>query len=69
MPCPRPHFVFACFKRIERCGNWITGAAGPFFVASATLLFVLGTLCFRMSFKNLRPFVQKRGPDHSRLFG
>ena len=49
MPCPRPHFVFACFKRVERCGDWVTGAAGPFFVASATLLFVLGTLCFRMS--------------------
>ena len=61
MPCPRPHFVFACFKCIERWGNWITGAAGPFFVASATLLFVLGTLCFRMSFKFFMPFCSKAG--------
>jgi palmitoyltransferase len=49
MPCPRPHFVFACFKRVERCGDWITGAAGPFFVAAAAVLFVLGTFCFRTS--------------------
>jgi len=49
MPRTRPRFVFACFKRIERCGDWLTGAAGPFFVAAATLLFVLGTLSFRMS--------------------
>ncbi|KAH9971946.1 zf-DHHC-domain-containing protein [Lactifluus volemus] len=42
--CPR--FVFACFKRVERWGDRITGAAGPFFVATATLLFVVGTLCF-----------------------
>jgi len=53
MPCPRPHFVFACFKRIERCGDWITGAAGPFFVAAATVLFVLGTLCFRTSLNSI----------------
>jgi hypothetical protein len=49
MPGARPRFVFACFKRIERCGDWVTGAAGPFFVAAATVLFILGTLCFRMS--------------------
>ncbi|KAI0304530.1 DHHC palmitoyltransferase-domain-containing protein [Multifurca ochricompacta] len=42
--CPR--FVFACFKRIERWGDKLTGAAGPFFVAVATLLFITGTLCF-----------------------
>ena len=49
MPFSRPNFVFTCFKRIERCGDKVTGAAGPFFVAVAILLFVLGTLCFRMS--------------------
>jgi palmitoyltransferase len=49
MPGARPRFVFACFKRIERCGDWMTGAAGPLFVASASVLFILGTLCFRMS--------------------
>lgn len=45
----RPDWVFTCFKRIERCGDTVTGAAGPVFVAVATVLFVLGTLCFRMS--------------------
>ena len=48
MPAPRPNWVFICFKRIERCGDKVTGAAGPVFVAIAILLFVLGTLCFRM---------------------
>ncbi|KAH9998019.1 DHHC palmitoyltransferase-domain-containing protein [Russula vinacea] len=42
----RPDWVFTCFKRIERCGDTVTGAAGPVFVAVATVLFVLGTLCF-----------------------
>ncbi|KAI0247131.1 zf-DHHC-domain-containing protein [Lactifluus subvellereus] len=46
MPRACPRFVFACFKRIERWGDRLTGAAGPFFVAIATLLFILGTLCF-----------------------
>ena len=49
MPFPRPNFVLTCFKRIERCGDKVTGAAGPLFVGIAILLFVLGTLCFRMS--------------------
>ena len=49
MPSACPRFVFACFKRVERWGDRLTGAAGPFFVAIATLLFILGTLCFRMS--------------------
>ena len=47
MPSACPRFVFACFKRVERWGDRLTGAAGPFFVAIATLLFVVGTLCFR----------------------
>jgi hypothetical protein len=55
MPGTRPRFIFACFKRIERCGDWLTGAAGPFFVAAATLLFVLGTLSFRMSLIFFKP--------------
>jgi len=49
MPGACPRFVFSCFKRVERWGDRLTGAAGPFFVAIATLLFILGTLCFRMS--------------------
>jgi len=46
MPFSRPNFVFTCFKRIERCGDKVTGAAGPLFVTVAIVLFVLGTLCF-----------------------
>ncbi|KAI0004627.1 zf-DHHC-domain-containing protein [Russula compacta] len=46
MPGSCPRFVFACFRRVERWGDKVTGAAGPFFVAVATLLFVVGTLCF-----------------------
>jgi len=46
MPGACPRFVFACFKRLERWGDRLTGAAGPFFIAIATLLFILGTLCF-----------------------
>ena len=38
--------VFSCFKTIERWGNKITGAAGPFFVALAVILITLGTICF-----------------------
>jgi palmitoyltransferase len=49
MPFSRPSFVFTCFKRIERCGDKVTGAAGPLFVGIAILLFVFGTLCFRLS--------------------
>ena len=48
MPSTCPRFVFACFKRVERWGDRLTGAAGPFFVAIATILFIIGTLCFRM---------------------
>src|SRR6266850_91427 len=57
MPGARPRFVFACFKRIERCGDWVTGAAGPFFVAAATVLFILGTLCFRTSLIIFKPLI------------
>ena len=49
MPGSCPRFVFACFRRVERWGDKVTGAAGPFFVAVAALLFVVGTLCFRLS--------------------
>lgn len=47
MPSGCHRFVFACFKRVERWGDKLTGAAGPFFVAIAALLLVIGTLCFR----------------------
>lgn len=49
MPASRPNWAFSCFKCIERCTDRVTGAAGPIFIAVATLLFVVGTLCFRMS--------------------
>lgn len=49
MPFSRPNFVFTCFKHIERCADRVTGAAGPLFIGVAILLFVIGTLCFRMS--------------------
>ncbi|KAF7296177.1 Palmitoyltransferase [Mycena chlorophos] len=38
--------VFRCFKALERLGDRITGAAGPFFVALAVILTTLGTACF-----------------------
>ncbi|KAI0787365.1 DHHC palmitoyltransferase-domain-containing protein [Fomes fomentarius] len=38
--------VFRCFKWLERVGDRITGAAGPFFVAFAVILLTVGTLCF-----------------------
>lgn len=40
--------VFRCFKTIERWGNYITGAAGPFFVGLAVILMTMGTVCFCM---------------------
>jgi hypothetical protein len=58
MPRACPRFVFACFKRIEHWGDRLTGAAGPFFVAIAALLFILGTLCFRGSLIFSREFFQ-----------
>ncbi|KJA16200.1 hypothetical protein HYPSUDRAFT_47637, partial [Hypholoma sublateritium FD-334 SS-4] len=38
--------VFRCFKTVERWGNYITGAAGPFFVGLAVILMSMGTVCF-----------------------
>jgi palmitoyltransferase len=38
--------VFRCFKSIERAANFITGAAGPYFVALAVILITMGTVCF-----------------------
>ncbi len=40
--------VFRCFKTVERWGNYITGAAGPFFVGLAVILMSMGTVCFCM---------------------
>ncbi|KAJ7472632.1 DHHC palmitoyltransferase-domain-containing protein [Mycena latifolia] len=41
MICSRT--VFRCFKALERLGDRITGAAGPYFVAFAVALIGLGT--------------------------
>ncbi|KAF7337106.1 Palmitoyltransferase [Mycena venus] len=38
--------VFRCFKALERLGDRITGAVGPFFVTFAVILISLGTVCF-----------------------
>ncbi|KAJ3493710.1 hypothetical protein NLJ89_g10956 [Agrocybe chaxingu] len=38
--------VFRCFKTLERWGNYITGAAGPYFVALAVILIAIGVVCF-----------------------
>ncbi|KAJ4488347.1 DHHC palmitoyltransferase-domain-containing protein [Lentinula aciculospora] len=38
--------VFSCFKTLERLGDRITGAAGPFFVGLAIILISAGTICF-----------------------
>ncbi|KAL0953315.1 hypothetical protein HGRIS_004562 [Hohenbuehelia grisea] len=44
MICSRT--VFRCFKALERFGDRITGAAGPYFVGLAVILMSLGTICF-----------------------
>ena len=44
MLCSRS--VFRCFKKLERWGNIVTGAAGPYFVGLAVILISLGTICF-----------------------
>ncbi|KAJ7111845.1 DHHC palmitoyltransferase-domain-containing protein [Mycena epipterygia] len=44
MMCSRT--VFRCFKTLERLGDRITGAAGPYFVGFAVILISLGTVCF-----------------------
>ncbi|KAF8643163.1 hypothetical protein AX16_009206 [Volvariella volvacea WC 439] len=38
--------VFRCFKKIERWGDRLTGAAGKYFVMLAIVLLALGTACF-----------------------
>ncbi|KAF9444856.1 zf-DHHC-domain-containing protein [Macrolepiota fuliginosa MF-IS2] len=38
--------VFRCFRALERLGDRITGAAGPYFVALAIILTSTGTVCF-----------------------
>ncbi|KAF8869537.1 DHHC palmitoyltransferase-domain-containing protein [Mucidula mucida] len=44
MICSRT--VFRCFKALERLGDRITGAAGPYFVGLAVLLISTGAICF-----------------------
>ncbi len=44
MICSRT--VFRCFKTLERLGDRVTGAAGPFFVALAIILMSIGTVAF-----------------------
>ncbi|GLB40770.1 putative DHHC palmitoyltransferase family protein [Lyophyllum shimeji] len=38
--------VFRCFKALERAGDRLTGAAGPFFVGLAVVLISTGAICF-----------------------
>ena len=38
--------VFRCFKTLERWGNYVTGAAGPYFVGLAAILIGMGIVCF-----------------------
>lgn len=38
--------VFRCFKTLERWGNKITGAAGPYFVGLAIILISMGVTSF-----------------------
>ncbi|KAG8213330.1 hypothetical protein J3R82DRAFT_11811 [Butyriboletus roseoflavus] len=38
--------VFRCFKWMERAGDRITGAAGPYFVGLAVILISIGVLSF-----------------------
>ncbi|KAH7884266.1 DHHC palmitoyltransferase-domain-containing protein [Phlebopus sp. FC_14] len=44
MICARQ--VFRCFKWLERAGDRITGAAGPYFVGLAVILISLGVISF-----------------------
>jgi palmitoyltransferase len=44
MICAR--YIFRCFKWLERLGDKVTGAAGPFFVGFAVILLSTGTICF-----------------------
>lgn len=38
--------VFRCFRALERFGDRVTGAAGPFFVTFAVAMMTSGTVCF-----------------------
>lgn len=38
--------VFRCFRALEKFGDRITGAAGPYFIALAVILTGTGTVCF-----------------------
>lgn len=38
--------VIRCFKNVETFADWLTGAAGPFFVAFCWSLIVLGGIAF-----------------------
>ncbi|TFY63891.1 hypothetical protein EVG20_g6140 [Dentipellis fragilis] len=40
-----PQCVFRCFKRLERFGDRITGAAGPYFVGLAIILIGAAIVC------------------------
>ncbi|EIM86060.1 zf-DHHC-domain-containing protein [Stereum hirsutum FP-91666 SS1] len=46
MPNICTRVVFRCFKKLERWGDKVTGAAGPFFVGLAVILIVAGTVSF-----------------------
>jgi palmitoyltransferase len=41
--------VIRCFKRVEHFADWITGAAGPWFVGLCWLLIGLSGIGFCMS--------------------
>lgn len=38
--------VFACFKSIEKLGERLVSAVGPYFVAAALSLISVGAVCF-----------------------
>ena len=40
------HQVFRCFKFIEKLGERLVGAVGPYFVAAASGLISVGAVCF-----------------------
>ena len=50
--------VFRCFKKLERLGDRLTGAAGPVFVALAVILISVGAFCFCKSLSYLPPMTQ-----------
>ena len=60
MICSRT--VFRCFKTLERWGNKVTGAAGPYYVALAVFLISSGILCFCESISFLTE--EKRANGH-----